>query len=266
MIFHKMTRPELMNADREAVAVIPLGSTEQHGLHLPVDTDTRLADALCRELERRQPERVLLAPAMWLGHSPHHLDFGGTLSINYDLYSRMLTEVIECFAQMGFHRILMVNGHGGNGMPMAITQQEVKLHRPNLMLCGCNYWELAREELLSLREGGTYAMGHACELETSLYLYLEEGAVRKDKIRDAGCPDESGYFGFGMFNGGPVSYLTNFSEITDTGAFGCPTLASAEKGKRMFEAISEQLEKFILYFSKRDTMIKTMDGHQAEKE
>lgn len=81
MIFHKMTRPELMNADREAVAVIPLGSTEQHGLHLPVDTDTRLADALCRELERRQPERVLLAPAMWLGHSPHHLDFGGTLSI-----------------------------------------------------------------------------------------------------------------------------------------------------------------------------------------
>ena len=109
-------------------------------------------------------------------------------------------------------------------------------------------------------------MGHACELETSLYLYLEEGAVRKDKIRDAGCPDESGYFGFGMFNGGPVSYLTNFSEITDTGAFGCPTLASAEKGKRMFEAISEQLEKFIIYFSKRDTMIKTMDGHLVEKE
>ena len=256
MIFAKMTRPEIMAVDHKTVVILPLGSMEQHGLHLPVDTDTKLVNALCLELERRQPCKVLLAPVMWLGHSPHHLDFGGTLSLNYDLYSRMLTEVIDCFAQMGFCRILMVNGHGGNGMPMAIAQQEVKLHRSELMLCGCNFWELAREEILKLREGGAYSMGHACELETSLYLYLEEGAVRKDKVQDGGWADKTGYFGQGMFNSGPVSYLSNFSEFTNTGVFGKPTLASVEKGRLIFEAVSGQLEKFVIHFSEREIMCK----------
>lgn len=254
MILQKMTRPEIMEMDRNAVAVLPLGSTEQHGLHLPVDTDSRIVDALCRTLESRQRERVLLTPVMWLGHSPHHLDFGGTLSLNHNLYSQMLTEVIGCLADMGFRRVLMVNGHGGNSMPMAITQQEVKLRWPKLMLCSCSYWELARGEILKIREGGEYAMGHACELETSLYLYLDESAVRKEEIRDAGCPDESGYFGLGMFNGGPVSCLYNFSEFTDTGAFGCPTLASVEKGRQIYEAVSEQLERFVVHFSERETL------------
>lgn len=254
MILQKMTRPEIMEADRGAVVVLPLGSTEQHGLHLPVDTDARIVDALCRALEGRLPERVLLAPVMWLGHSPHHLEFGGTLSLHHELYSRMLTEVIECFAGMGFTRILMVNGHGGNGMPMAIAQQEVKLRRPELLLCGCAYWELAREEILRIREGGTYAMGHACELETSLYLYLEEDGVRKDLIRDAGCCDASGYLGLGMFNSGPVSYLANFAEFTDTGTFGRPTLASAEKGGRIFRAVLAGLESFVVQFGEREAM------------
>ncbi len=256
MIFEEMTRPELARADRGAVVVLPLGSTEQHGLHLPVDTDARLVEAVCRELERRLPETVLLAPTFWLGHSPHHLDFGGTLSLNYDLYSRVLAEVIACFAGMGYRRILLVNGHGGNGMPIAIAQQEIKLRTPELMLCSCNYWDLARDALLALREGGTYAMGHACELETSLYLYLDKDAVRTEQIRDAGCPDESGYFGYGMFNSGPVSYLANFSEFTDTGAFGKPSLASAEKGKKMFEAVADGLEQFTRLFRQRETMCK----------
>lgn len=251
MILQKMTRPEIMELDRNTVVVLPLGSMEQHGLHLPVDTDSKIVDALCRTLENRQREQVLLVPAVWMGHSPHHLDFGGTISLGHQVYSRMLTEMICCFADMGFWKILMVNGHGGNSMPMGIAQQEVKLRWPKVMLCGCSYWEMAREEILKIREGGSCAMGHACELETSLYLYLEEDAVRKDEIRDAGNPDSSGYFGLGMFNSGPVSRVTNFSEFTDTGAFGRPSLASVEKGKQIYEAVSEQLEKFVIYFSER---------------
>ena len=139
-------------------------------------------------------------------------------------------------------------------MPISIAQQEVKLQRPELLLCSCNYWDLARKSIIEIREGGAHAMGHACELETSLYLYLEEDAVRKDQIRDAGSYNDSGYFGIGMFNGGPVSYLANFSEFTETGAFGSSTLASAEKGQKMFTAISDELEEFLLYFSEVKTV------------
>ena len=75
MRFCEMTRPELNESGKRAIAVLPLGSTEQHGLHLPVDTDARITEALCRELERRLPEKVMLTPVFWIGHSPHHLDF-----------------------------------------------------------------------------------------------------------------------------------------------------------------------------------------------
>lgn len=200
------------------------------------------------------PNLVLLAPTLWLGHSPHHLDFGATLSVKHDVHSQMLTQIINCFADMGYKRILMVNGHGGNGLPMAIAQQEVKLHTPRLMLCGCNYWEMAREKILNIREGGVYAMGHACELETSLYMYLKEDAVRTDEICDAGCPHMADYFGYGMFNGGPVSYVADFSELTDTGAFGRPSLAGAEKGKAIFEAVVEGLKRFVSEFYMRDSL------------
>ncbi len=248
MIFNEMTRPELNVVDKNAIVVLPLGSTEQHGLHLPVNTDTKTVEAISRELEHRLPDKVLLAPTNWLGHSPHHLEFGGTISLNYNIYSAMLIEIIECFRAMGYQKILMLNGHGGNGMPMSIAQQEMKLRDPKLMLCACNYWELARNEILSIREGGKYAMGHACEMETSLYMFLDEANVRKSEIRDAGWTFNENYFGYGMFNGGPVSYLANFNEISDTGAFGAPSFASYEKGEKLFSVISNALKAFVIDF------------------
>ena len=254
MILHHMTHPEIAAADRNAVVILPLGSTEQHGYHLPVDTDTRIITALCAELERRMPAEILLMPAQWLGHSPHHLDFGGTVTLHHELYSRMLTETIRCIASMGFCRILLINGHGGNIMPVSMTLQAVKLEDPDLLLAACSYWELAKQELTALREGGEFAMGHACELETSLYLYLNEAAVRKDLIRDAGCPDPSGYFAYTMFSGATASYLSNFHQFTDTGSLGRPTLATAEKGKAMFEAICGCLVRFASFWHEKQTM------------
>ena len=265
MIFHEMTRPELDRADRSAVVVLPLGSTEQHGPHLPVDTDTRIVTALCGELERRLADRVLLAPTQWLGHSPHHLSFGATLSVHHMVYGRMLEQVIGCFADMGYRRILLVNGHGGNQMPVSLAQQEIKLRRPALMLCSCCYWEPAREELLRLREGGPGSMGHAGELETSLYLYLNGGAVRREEICDAGCKDPSGYIGYGMFSGGSVSYLANFSEFTGTGVFGRPSFADAEKGEKMFFACVNALEGIVRMLYERKTL-RTLDTQKEETE
>lgn len=240
-----MTRPEIMELDPGLVVIIPLGSTEQHGLHLPVDTDTRIAEAVCREAEKRNRDRTLLAPVIWMGHSPHHLGFGGTVSLDHNVYTQMLTCVVTSFIGMGFKKIFLVNGHGGNGLPVSMTQQEIKLLHPETMLCAANYWELGRETILKHRDGGKYSMGHAGELETSLYMYLYQSGVRKELIRDAGRTDDSGYFGMGMFNGGPVSYLSNFSEFTDTGAFGCPEKATPEKGRIYFEAVCDGMDRFI---------------------
>ena len=241
-----------MAVDRKTIVVVPLGSTEQHSLHLPVDTDTKLVTAVCEEAEKRCPEKVLLTPTVWTGHSPHHLDFGGTVSLNYEVYSQMLYEIADSFRKMGFRKLFFVNGHGGNGMPVSITQQEMKLADPEFMLCTANYWELGREKILENREGGKHAMGHACELETSLYLYIDGGAVRKEQIRDAGRTDDSGFLGIGMFNGGPVSYLSNFAEFTDTGGFGTPSLATAEKGKIYFDAVADGMEKFLTVFYEKN--------------
>ncbi|WJH33717.1 creatininase family protein [Paenibacillus sp. CC-CFT747] len=101
-----------------------------------------------------------------------------------------------------------------------------------------------QEEIESIRESELGGLGHACELETSLYLYLDGGKVRKDRIQDDGRQPDSPLFRQDMLHGGPAARVFNFRELTASGVFGRPSLASAEKGERLFAAISDKLVAF----------------------
>ena len=135
MIFDAMTWQEIAEVRRDILVVCPLGSTEQHGPHLPVGTDALIISAIACALEERT--KILLAPTLQLGHSPHHLSFGGTLSLDHSQYSETLIQLADCFAGMGFKKILFLNGHGGNQLPVNTALQQLKLSRPNLLAMGC---------------------------------------------------------------------------------------------------------------------------------
>lgn len=245
MIFHQMTWPELRGIDwQDTLVLIPVGATEQHGHHLPVDTDTRLVTMFANELEARNPGRILLTPTMWLGHSPHHLSFGGTLSVYHQVYADMVVSVCRSCIGMGARKIWILNGHGGNRMPLGVVLQQLKNEFADVLVTASEYWNIAREEITSIRESEFGGLGHACELETSLYLYINEAGVRLDLIRDDGVQAEGSMFRSDMLAGSAAARVMNFDELTASGVFGRPTLASREKGERLFHAIADKLDAF----------------------
>lgn len=245
MIFHDMTWPELARVDfNRTLVLVPVGSTEQHGHHLPTDTDTRIVSHLAAAVERRRPDSILLAPTMWLGHSPHHLSFGGTLSAHHSVFIDMVVSICESYAGMGAKKIWILNGHGGNRAPLAIVVQELKNRHKDLRVIASEYWNLAKEPISRLRESEIGGMGHACELETSLYLYLDETRVRRELIQDDGALGSSSLFPTDLIESAPVAEVRDFKEFTQTGVMGKPSLASKEKGEKLFQSIVEALDEF----------------------
>jgi len=185
-----------------------------------------------------------LTPTLWLGHSPHHLSFGGTLSVDHRVYAAMLKAICLSYIGMGARRIWLLNGHGGNRMPLSVVLQELKNEHPQTFVAASEYWNHAREEIAAIRDSDYGGLGHACELETSLYLYLHEAGVRKELIRDDGHPPNGLHSALDMMRGEAFSAVYNFREVTASGVNGKPTLASKVKGERFYRAIAEKLTGF----------------------
>jgi creatinine amidohydrolase len=114
MVFANLSYPEINQQTGRAVLVLPLGATEQHGPHMAVSTDTDIVSRIAELVEATLPEEVLLCPALPFGSSDHHLSFGGTISINPELYVQVIVDIVRSFLQNGFRRIVLLNGHGGN--------------------------------------------------------------------------------------------------------------------------------------------------------
>lgn len=226
-----MTWPEVDGLSRDVVVLIPTGSLEQHGPHLPLFTDSFLATAVVEAAEARTSDRVLLTPTLWLGASGHHLKFPGTLSASFEAYMGALESVVESLEPHGFHRFFVVNGHGGNTEPNGVALRKLKAKHPNLTLGHSGYFGPIAAQVAGIMEGPVKEIRHACEAEASLMMHVQPTLVRRDKLRDDGlAPDPSVY---GMIH--------HFDEITEQGSLGYATLATPEKGKAIFDAAVDAL-------------------------
>jgi creatinine amidohydrolase len=163
----RMTWREVREAARSAIALVPIGSQEQHADHLPMGTDTMLAEAVVDgALERLGDTEVVRLPALPFGHSPHHL-FAAAVSLRASTLQAVLADVLDSLATSGFRRVLVVNGHGGNDEIMRLAVKEYAL-QADVALAACSYF--------SLGDGGT--PGHAGHYETSLMLAAHPDLVR----------------------------------------------------------------------------------------
>lgn len=222
----ELTWKEVDALSRDVVVLIPTGSLEQHGAHLPLFTDSLLVTAVAESIEARIVDTVLLTPTLWLGASAHHLKFPGSLDAGFDPYMGAIESVIESLLPHGFHRFFVLNGHGGNMSPNDLILRALKKRHPNITCAHAGYFDFATEEIAKVLEGPTKRMRHACEAETSLMMHLHPETVRIDMIRDDGLS--------------PVptvsSVVYTFDQITEEGSFGYATLANAQKGERIFDA------------------------------
>ena len=231
---------------RDLVVMAPLGAFEQHGSHLPLTTDTDIVTAIAEAVERSLPNDVLLLPCLWIGHSTHHMRFPGTLDIRQMHYIALIEDLCRSIMTMGAARIFLLNGHGGNDIPVRAALREVKTEGVHVLFA--SYWMLAAAGIKQIRESELGGLGHACEMETSLMLHLHPDRVRMDLARRDGPKHTSPYRKADMQYAKPVYVVNEFHEISESGVVGHPDLATAEKGKRFFEAIVADVTAFVRDF------------------
>lgn len=226
MKLQDLSWPEVEQADRNVIVLIPTGSLEQHGRHLPLYTDSLIVTAVAEGVESFLPDQVLLTPTIWLGASGHHLAFPGSLSAEFSSYIGAITSIVNSLIPHGFTRFYVLNGHGGNTDPNGIAVRELKAKFPNLTFVKTGYFEFATQTIAETLEGPLKEMAHACEAETSLVLHLRPDLVRKSQLRDDGLRPNP-----------PIRGLVHhFDQSTEDGSIGYATLATPEKGKRIFDS------------------------------
>jgi len=231
--------PRIRELAPDTPAVFPVAAVEQHGLHLPVSTDSLLLGEIIRRVESSLQESVLFAPLMWLGNSDHHLDFHGTLSASPRTYLDLIGDLTENALRHGFRRIVFVNGHGGNDVPAKQALFEVRQkhrHRNDLLLAMTTYWGLGTKPWERDPSIQQRVMGHACEWETSMVMRAAPQLVGDHRNAAPVDPGRA-------FEPGFRAWVTR--ERSEPGHIGSPHLATAQKGELLFEMFAADVTAWL---------------------
>ena len=212
--------------NRAGVVLIPTGSLEQHGPHLPLFTDTLIVTAVAEQVEASLPDKVILTPTLWLGASGHHLRFPGSLSGDFESYMGSIESIVESLLPHGFQKFYVLNGHGGNREPNGIIVRKLKARHVTCTFGNAGYFDFVKSDIAETLDGPLKEMRHACEAETSLMMHLHPSLVRLDKRRDDGLVGDPSVTGI----------VHHFDEITEQGSYGYATLGTPEKGLKIFDA------------------------------
>jgi creatinine amidohydrolase len=238
VLWNQMTAEELrQKAKEDAIVLLPIASTEQHGPHLTTGVDTFLGGEGCRRVAtivaRSRP--IVVAPVVWMGLAEHHVAFGGTFTLSLATYHNLLRDLCNSILRAGFKKILIVNSHGGNiaALNALTTDLAVELDAP---IATTTYYNLASEK-------GAYAdvledqkgVRHACEAETSMMLAAFPDCVRKDRIGEAFGPMGNKTLGVPP----ALNLWRSFKELTPSGVLGDARKASAAKGEKLFDIAAE---------------------------
>lgn len=250
------TATELRSLGREdgSVVIVPVGSVEQHGEHLPVATDTILVDAVAHLGAERVADDTPIAvtPPIWGGYSPHHLPFGGTITLEFDTLKRVLENVATSVLDNGFDALLLLNGHGGNHALVSGVTSTIGTAHPEAEVLSTTYFALAQSFIDDIRESDPGGMGHGGEFETSLMLHLRSELVDTDDAPADYLDEPYDQALDDMMEGGPVTVYRSFDEYSESGAIGDPALASAETGQEIFDRLGDELADLLTDIHERN--------------
>ena len=221
-----------VNAKSIKTAIIPIGSLEQHGEHLPVSTDSLIAEYISKKISEKIP--VFNLPVISYGISFEHEPLFN-ISINNSTLSNFIGEICVSLSKVGITNIILLNCHHGNIGILQYIHQNIKEKLKNdAMVNFVNYWHLIDN------------FDHAGEIETSLVLAIDEKIVSMEKAKGNTNKIPSSKVLSSSITNIPGSFL----KITGNGVWGDPTKASKTKGKKIFNLIIKELVKIIREFEK----------------
>jgi len=232
-----MARERLAEVD---LALLPVGSTEQHGPHLPLDTDAFDAEYLARHVAAACSDpKPLVLPLIPYGVSYHHEDFDGTISVSPDTLSRMVYEVGMNLARQGIKKLIIINGHGGNSPALKFAAQNI--NRDAHIFTTVETGESSDADIMAISE--TPGDVHSGEIETSTALATRPHLVRMEEAKVFIPKFSSHYLDFSHKRS--VEWYTRTARISTSGVMGDPSKASVEKGRRIWAVMISNLVEFV---------------------
>ena len=238
VLWNRMTAAELREAAAaDAVVLLPVASTEQHGPHLATGVDVFLGGEGCRRaaLLVAEKRRIVVAPTVWMGLAEHHVAYGGTMTVSLSTYHALLRDLCDAILRAGFKHILIVNSHGGNIAALAALTvdltRELKAPIATTALYALPHAAGAYKAVLEDQEG----VRHACEAETSMMLAIAADCVRSDRIGEAFGPMTPSP------TANPLLVWTSFKDVSPSGVMGDARRASADKGEKLLDIAARLL-------------------------
>lgn len=264
--YDELTWPEVNDAVAAGrIPILAVGSVEQHGPHLPLCTDWLQAQRIVEEAARRSNGRLLVMPPVHYGYITHAMDFPGTVTVHWQHLVDFCLDITKSLAYHGFKKMVIVNGHGSNEPLLELVGRRTNLET-DATCAVVRCWPFLLNVVPGFnarwRESGPGGTGHACELETSLMLYLAPDIVKKENAKDFQIPQRSAFTFGDLYASAPVSVVGWTSAAGTNGTFGRADLGTAEKGKLVFEETVKQLLAFVEEFHQQPYNPR-VDHHKA---
>ena len=241
--------------ERELVAILPMGSLEEHGPIGPLGTDAIIPEEIAARLEARMSDRVLILPTMPYGVTPALASFPGSVDIGYDALCSVLKGCVDAVLRCGVRRVLFLNGHGGN--MAAIDTAALHLYRQGGQAAQIDWWVLCGQMKQE------WMCGHGGGIETSVAMAVKPGWVRPEKL----FKSEVAHFNERLrnvhihnveFEGATVKMMRDAADSIPSGDSGygdSPSRASAKTGAEILDAVTDYTARFIDEFLKIDLSV-----------
>ena len=244
LLLEEMNASEVNNVvNKNSIALIILGSCENHGTHLPFGSDfifpMNLAKIISEKIDNNNPSsdnNCFILPVVPYGVSIHHNDFQMTMSLKFSTMISVIEDVLDSLAKNEIKKVLVINGHDGNIAPVEVASRNLKDKYPDMVIaCLESWWVLVGQKnttIFNVWKG----LGHGGEAETSAMM-----AVRPDLVDLKSAPDKI----IPNLPGDDIRLYWKFSELTTTGATGAPKEASIQKGQEIIDILARVVLDFI---------------------
>jgi len=243
---------EVDEMNREnTIILIPLGSTEQEGTHLPLGVDTYVAEAIAQAVAKETGS--LVGPVLPVGYSEWFCEFPGTISLKLETLMQVLREYISSLIHHGFKKYIFINSHGGNSSAVDVISRELIMSH-DIHIAMVEIWKITNslaKDIPMLKEN---VFKHAGELMTSIMLYLHPDLVNMKRAKVEYVKSNKPHFtvkstlGLSEFKGMEMNLYDKAKSLTESGIMGDPLSATAEKGKIAVNAITSYLIEMVTKF------------------